>query len=356
MSSFSKNDTTVAKGVALILMLIHHLFEPHPEIGKQLFGYSISQFIGINAKVCVAIFVILSGYGLSKSIKKSIGLKTFYFKRFSKIYFNYWFIWLVFVPVGILFFNRGISEVYGANGIIKMVINFFGLHLFFGYYGYNAVWWYISLLIILYLLFPFIEVLVEKFGWYFLLLTIGFMFIYIAPIVLKNQIISFNFIQPWIFPFSLGIYLSQNDGFTRLKKTMKNFPHFKGCLYLLLLSLTILQRHKGILFTGVNIDAFFGLLIIMIGYEYISNSKILNYCILLIGKHSFNIFLFHTFIFYYFSSFIYWSDSPVLIFFTLLFSCLAISVLLENLKDFIKFNSFQLWVTDINFKEKIYIS
>lgn len=54
----------------------------------------------------------------------------------------------------------------------------------------------------------------------------------------------------------------------------------------------------------------------------------------LCGKHSFNIFLFHTFIFYlYFSEIIYYPRNPVLIFIWLLAVCLAISVCIEWLKE-----------------------
>lgn len=52
-----------------------------------------------------------------------------------------------------------------------------------------------------------------------------------------------------------------------------------------------------------------------------------------IGKHSFNIFLFHTFIYYlYFSNLIYWSTNPLLIFCTLLVVSLFISMGIDKLR------------------------
>lgn len=57
-----------------------------------------------------------------------------------------------------------------------------------------------------------------------------------------------------------------------------------------------------------------------------------------LGKHSFNIFLFHTFIYYlYFSFVIYWSRNPIIIFISLLLSCIAISIGIEKLKEYIGF-------------------
>ena len=53
-----------------------------------------------------------------------------------------------------------------------------------------------------------------------------------------------------------------------------------------------------------------------------------------IGKHSYNIFLFHTFIYYYyFPEYIYWSKNPLIIYATLLMTCLLISIGIEKMKD-----------------------
>lgn len=61
-----------------------------------------------------------------------------------------------------------------------------------------------------------------------------------------------------------------------------------------------------------------------------------------LGKHSFNIFLFHTFIYYlYFPFAIYWSRNPIIIFFSLLASSIAISVGIEKLKKAIGFYHLQ---------------
>lgn len=64
-----------------------------------------------------------------------------------------------------------------------------------------------------------------------------------------------------------------------------------------------------------------------------------------LGKHSFNIFLFHTFIYYYwFSDFIYASRNPVIIFFLLLVITVIVSVGIEYLKKIIGFYKIQTWI------------
>lgn len=67
-------------------------------------------------------------------------------------------------------------------------------------------------------------------------------------------------------------------------------------------------------------------------------SKVLSF----IGKHSMNIFLFHTFIFgLWFSSFIYSTRNPLIIFMLLLVICVLISVVIEMIKKIVGFNRVQ---------------
>ena len=69
---------------------------------------------------------------------------------------NYWFIWLVFVPIGVFMFGRSFHDSYGAYMPIKVILDFFGLINAFGWLGYNATWWFYSCIILLYASFPFL--------------------------------------------------------------------------------------------------------------------------------------------------------------------------------------------------------
>ena len=114
--NLSITDTNILKGIALLLLLLHHLFYTKTGlyddiiINKDL--YLINE-LGRFGKLCVTIFVFLSGYGLTKqTIKNPIqSLGKFYKRRFSKLYLNYWFIWIIFVPIGVLFFERTFESV-----------------------------------------------------------------------------------------------------------------------------------------------------------------------------------------------------------------------------------------------------
>lgn len=60
--SISKTDTSVLKGIAILAMLVHHLYMRTDN--SWLLGQM--QEVG---KVCVSLFILLSGYGLCVGYK-----------------------------------------------------------------------------------------------------------------------------------------------------------------------------------------------------------------------------------------------------------------------------------------------
>lgn len=140
--NFTKEHTQIAKGMAIILMLIHHLFAfPNRILTKQSYkslllinGLQIEYYIGVFGKICVAMFLFLSGYGLyiitSKNNKFSIKDAII---RISRLYINYWTVFLIFIPIGFIFFGRTLN-------IKEFILNFLGLSS-----SYNGEWWFFRL-------------------------------------------------------------------------------------------------------------------------------------------------------------------------------------------------------------------
>lgn len=135
-------DTKVLKGVALIFLLIHHLF--YIQTGKysdiHIWGdiYLVNAIGGIG-KICVTIFVFLSGYGLAiKSRTSNQSLTQFYSHRFVKLMANYWLIWIIFVPISIFCFGITLQDAYGNHPVLPMFFgDILGILNLFGLYGYN---------------------------------------------------------------------------------------------------------------------------------------------------------------------------------------------------------------------------
>ena len=323
LEKFDVSITNASKGMALMLILWHHLFYEKPESGFIVFQTALL------AKVCVGIYVVLSGYGLAESIKKKgLELGSFYKRRLLKLYMNYWLIALIFVPMGVWFMNRTLVDVYGEHIYTKFFIQMLGLHMFTNVgYGYNATWWFMSLIIVLYAIFPLVNRLTKAYGVWFLAVCAGILFV---PIPLVND---------WIFPFAVGVYMSQKDGFITLLRWFEKQGKWRFVTLALLTVCVAWYRQNGWLFDSIRADTFFAILLILWTTELVIFSPWAKKGLAFIGVHSFNIFLFHTFIYYYyFPEFIYSVHNPLAIFALLLALCLLLSVGIERFKKQIGFD------------------
>lgn len=322
----SKTDTNVLKGVALILLLIHHLF--YIQSGRyddiHLWGdYYLVNSIGVICKFCVAIFVFLSGYGLAvKAQKSDQTLTQFYYHRFIKLMSNYWLIWIIFVPISIFVFDISFQDAYGNHPVLPMFIgDILGVLNLSGLYGYNPTWWFYSLIIVCYILFPFLNRWMDSRTVFPMLLS--FVAFYFLPI---NYLVC---LKLYLFTFALGIAFAKFD--ISIADTSKNKWI---CLFLFcLLFAERLMIHNPIIFDNLILIA--GLF----AYKSFKLNKYLENVLLFLGKHSMNIFLFHTFIkTLWFPDYIYLSRNPIVIFALLLSSCVFVSIIIEYVKTTISFN------------------
>lgn len=333
MKALTKSDTNVLKGVALLLLLCHHCFypgEPYDDI--VLFGHPIVQNIGEFSKLCVAIFVFLSGYGLTiqTMAKGSIGnVFHFYRRRYVKLMINYWLIWILFVPLGIFIFNRTFPVVYGEHYAWAAFWDFFGLHqaVIGNSRGYNPTWWFYSCIIMLYLLYP----LIWKFrNWWMVMIPFAIMFPYVAQFL---PLFDSSLSDFYLLAFVCGMLLAY------LKPEMGGAGLAARLILLLFLLIACLVRFY---ISSIMWDSAITVLGVIL-YCKISIPLAISKVLAFVGKNSCNIFLFHTFVYYfYFREYIYWSRNPLLVYLTLLIVCISISMLIEWLKRLLYINKLQI--------------
>jgi peptidoglycan/LPS O-acetylase OafA/YrhL len=115
----------------------------------------------------------------------------------------------------------------------------------------------------------------------------------------------------------------------------------KAIIYFMILYLIAFQRQYGKLINNVRIDGLFGFVIILFSFQYLSKIKYINSFLEILGVHSFNIFLFHTFFYYYFSYNIFYSMNSIVAIILFTTICLGISVLIDIIKKIINFSSLQ---------------
>ena len=269
-------------------------------------------------------------------------LGDFYRRRYSKLLVNYWVVYLLFVPVGVFLFHRSFQEVYGDKLILGAISDFFGLHkAVIGHpYGYNATWWFYSCIIFLYLLFP---LLWKARRYWFLMIPFAVLFPSVAqyiPIVGKSDC------GPYMLSFVCGMLLvllkpmfrTEQFSLNQVVKNRRGGGKIRTItLIVLLFLIACVYRFKS--GRALLWDA----AITSIGvylYSMLNIKPAVIKVMAFFGKHSSNIFMFHTFIyFYFFHDIVYWSRNPLLIVLTLLSSCILISMFIEWLKKRLHINS-----------------
>jgi len=119
MNGFSKDDTYIVKGIAILAMVFHHTFKCNAEIPVYLLDNpDIVTILAGAGKVCVALLTILSGYGLSESYKKVLSRSVkndifFFFQHYIQLMSLYWVI-LLWGYIVTLFQCRPVAGVYGG--------------------------------------------------------------------------------------------------------------------------------------------------------------------------------------------------------------------------------------------------
>lgn len=320
----SLKDTNVLKGIAVLLLLWHHLFYVQNGLFDDILLSGDTFLVNKSGKVCkmcVAIFVFLSGYGLTRQaeVKGGLGkLSIWYRHRYTKLMSNYWLIWLLFVPVGVFIFGRTLSDAYQNQVAWKLLADVLGMANAFGFHGYNATWWFITCIILLYAIYP----LLYKVGkWNVIaILMVGLIGSFLP---VKTGASS---VHPYLFPFVFGMVAA-------IKPIQMG-----GVKYVALLALPILIAARIWLGGKVIADS---LIALSMTYILLSNNipETVKNTFAFLGKHSMNIFLFHTFIFsHWFKTFIYSPRNPILIFLLLLTICVIISLGVEHLKKSINFS------------------
>ncbi|EMH4030099.1 acyltransferase family protein, partial [Serratia marcescens] len=91
----SKEKSELIKGIAIVMMLFHHLFGYPSRIAsnievQHLFeSFDIEFNVGGFCKICVPIFLFISGYGFSSRLKDGVGY-LYVVGKLKSIYFSYW--------------------------------------------------------------------------------------------------------------------------------------------------------------------------------------------------------------------------------------------------------------------------
>ena len=242
-----------------------------------------------------------------------------------KLMSGYWFIFIIFVPAGLLF-GKNFITVY--SNPLHGIIDFFGMAYLFETPTMNATWWFMTPIIVYYILFPFLVKLLDYSAELLLCLAA---FLLLVPYVPYN-----GQIRIWLLPFAFGMYFAKRDCFYRIQSSIDTL-HKRIVFCSLSLPICLLIRYSDN--HNVRFDSVFAIIIVLFSFFIISQIPILNKILEHLGKHTGAIFMFHTFIYsYYFHDFIYWIKYCLPIFIVMTIVCYLIAVGLEYIKKLIRYN------------------
>lgn len=299
-ASFTKRDTKIAKGIAVCLLLVHHLYMGVLPSPMSLFGNQPLVVFATLSKVCVAIFTLLSGYGLAVSyMKRTDSEIAFQKKHLISLMKPYWLVYIVFFALAVFYARPEFTPlaVYGGGikGILYAACEFFALRPMFTTATINQTWWYMEAALVLYLLFPIIYRLTKKLPYIALPATAVPLVLY--TVLGNNRWDTCREIY-WLFPFAVGIFIAQLDLFGKFARFSEEKPLASVAVSFAALLIFTLIRAK----IGLAADTFFAVSIILFLRATVSKIPFLNKAVEYIGSYSADIFLTHSFFYCYYVS------------------------------------------------------
>ena len=347
---FSKTHTQVIKGIAIVMMLIHHCFLDEGRYGGmgvifKPFSEELTVLLAAFFKICVGIFVFITAYGITMKMKKmskeyDISRKDqikMTINRYISLMAGFLFIFVI-SAIFCFIMDKGHLKAYANDNVLNeiqyFILDGLGIASLFGTPTLNGTWWYMSLAIVIIALIPLIIKMYNKYG--FIVSSVVIFFV-----THTFAIDNFNMTR-WIFTVLLGIVVADKNILVRLKNLklfgIKN-TNINKCIKfvintaILVLLVYLRQKMDDTLFEFK--DGFIPFFVIYYCYEFITPLKYVSNVFAYLGKHSMNIFLLHTFIrSTYFKSFTYSFKYPLIIVLVLLILSLGVSIIfVDKLKE-----------------------
>lgn len=341
---FTKKDTNIAKGLFIIMMLIHHLFYNYDTFGNfnVTFAFLSAHQVIVMAqyfKLCIAGFAMLTFYGMTKKymqlpqdeFTQQIIPNTM--KKIISLVMSFLFIYVLSVIAAIAM-KDDLVMLYSRQEkawVGYAIIDALGMADFFHTPTLNETWWYMSFAIVIVFLFPVFYKLYQKFG---------MLIVIVAALLPGALLMEQTYYGLCAFSMTAGIFAAKTDLFVRLRQLGRGNNILK-CFKLIVCAITFLITYQ-LLFYGVSVSLYFGIAAVLwtyVCYEFLTPLKGVRNIFAFIGNYSMNIFLIHTFLYYYYAKdFIYSFGSGIAIVLVLLGCSLVIAVCIEALKKVVRYN------------------
>lgn len=357
--SFSKRDTAAVKGIAILFMFAYHCFSTTDRmqgVAVNFFPFSteMGMYLARQMNVCVPIFLFLSVYGMTLSVKRkhpdyqmsARQCTEFTCDRYIKLMASFW-LPFVFCEVVSLVLNPSSFGGYGrtvSRAAASMAVQALGLSEFFGTGKHVGTWWYVSLAVLVVVILPLLLAVYRRFGG----VILTGLFLLLPPMLLdtgKNM-------SRFLLCIPLAICCADQGLLERYKRWSwcKN-PALDGALKVIwtfiFMVLVAYVRKTGwgvqyMEYVTVNLLA---LLIILFSYSILDHLPPLRAVFVYLGNHSGDMFFIHTFFRgVWFRGWLYSFQSAILIELALVAATLVCSHFLDLIRRVIHYPDLIQWL------------
>lgn len=319
--NISKEESFTIKGIAILLMLIHHFFTFPQWIvaGRYLPNSELALIFSSPTKLCVCIFAFLNGYAFA------LGNRTYKdtINKIRKIFANYWFIAIPAILFAVFICNYKLTK-------IEIVKELFGLSSAVMIFAWYVPFYCVSIIIIT-LMQKYLDKSIGS-G-----LLIGIALPICAFYLLKNLSLPteiktlFNNLKHWFPCIAVGYLSYKYNGIEKFGILTKKL----NCEFVSIALILVCFMGRYFI-SGLDFIYCF-LLVFSIINLHIGNKKIIGQFLQCCGKNSSNMWFLHCLYFAvatreFIQPLAYWAKYPILIYAIAVIQLIVCSELITGIK------------------------
>ena len=340
--SFTKDDSARIKGIAIILLIFHHLcyraslFEQYGM--KTMLPERYVVDLAVLSRLCVYMFVFVSAYGLASIYVKNKDPEStgrFIAKRWVSLMAAWWFAY----PFQIILFlltGGNISDTFKGK-YHALFLDIMGWGDFFDTPMVAGVNWYMGVAQLILVMTPLLCLFTRKFK------SLSLIYALVAIQILQGVKVSARGgdYANYLFTVVLGNYLATNNSFAKFKVRRPVLVSLSsvGLFILFMAGRYDISKHasKHLAFS----TALLACAVVALGV-FVSTAMRKDVVFRFLGVYSGNIYFLHIFIIKVPIIHKYVSNVPLLVLITLLIS-LALSLMIELLKKAVRYEKLIKW-------------
>lgn len=325
----SKETTAKIKGIAIILMIIHHFLAypfwlidgvTYPNVNRL--GEDLNVWIECSTKICVSIFAFITGYGYYLRNNQTI---KYGLKKIFNFLEKYWFIlFIIFIPIILIIGEEEIN-------LTTILLNLFAIDERIIYFA-----WYVYFYIFAMLTLPLLKKISNNNFLHDLIIMVGICVVgrnLLAGLDIKDQFVIEDIKNCffWMPCVIIGWLFAKYHLFNKINKVFKS----KNKLTAILITVFVLgARLKWEELMTVNLDIIYAPMI-MYSLSYIlKDVNIFGKILKFFNANSINLWFLHSIFFSpytenVFQPYLYISTNPIIVVLWGILLCLPVSILIN---------------------------